>query len=621
MKHETHQMNAGTAHRRWIFVIFISTICLLSACEMSQSRFFTRASTISVNELGYLNKARKIAVYAHPNSSRLQWELIDSKTKQRVTQGKTIAFGQDPGSQQHIHQIDFSDVEKSGQYFIQIGSVTSRRFDIREDLYETLHVDAFRYFYFHRLGSDIEEQYLHHKEHAHSAIHAEQDLPCHRDWCGKNVRSNVKGAWADAGDFGVYPVNHAFAVWTLVNAFELSPSQNINDALHLPESGNNIPDLLDELRYGANYLSGMLTSGDSLASHKITNEHWSPFEFTIANENKQARFLQPPSTAATLALARMHAQLARVFLDYDKAYAQEQWKRAKDALQRASMHATVLYESDTNDSAGGGDYADNNIQDDWYAALSESLITAHEMQDTTTQVRLRERVRINPFFLSFDSNGSQSWQSVEGAASLSLWLHWDKTGLNYLEKDILKQNILESAEQLIADQENSGYLTPYNPAKPSEHHPFPVWQWGSNSIVANNMLVLAYAYHITLDHRYLFSFLNAFDYLLGRNAMSKSFITGYGTHAESDTHDRLAWKAYKEQGIAYPPGWLSGGPMNDLKSCRNEKATPINQPAALAYAAKDTAPFAWCSKENAINWNASLYWIAKYATHASDALH
>ncbi len=98
------------------------------------------------------------------------------------------------------------------------------------------------------------------------------------------------------------------------------------------------------------------------------------------------------------------------------------------------------------------------------------------------------------------------------------------------------------------------------------------------------------------------------DYLLGNNAMKISYITGYGHFYETDTHDRWAWGCY-QKGIPYPKGWLAGGPNNYLI---NEPSTPRNRPAAKSYAGKNTAFDAWCSKENAINWNAPLVWIAQY---------
>ncbi|MBA9083709.1 hypothetical protein FHR92_000152 [Fontibacillus solani] len=95
---------------------------------------------------------------------------------------------------------------------------------------------------------------------------------------------------------------------------------------------------------------------------------------------------------------------------------------------------------------------------------------------------------------------------------------------------------------------------------------------------------------------------------MGNNAMRLSYITGYGKYHETDTHDRWAWGKY-QGGVSYPKGWLSGGPNNTFI---NDPVTPANQPAAKSFASENTAPDAWCSKENAVNWNAPLVWVAKY---------
>lgn len=50
----------------------------------------------------------------------------------------------------------------------------------------------------------------------------------------------LAGSWADAGDFGVYTVNHAISAWTLLNLHELFPSAFTDGTLNLPESGNNV---------------------------------------------------------------------------------------------------------------------------------------------------------------------------------------------------------------------------------------------------------------------------------------------------------------------------------------------------------------------------------------------
>ena len=76
---------------------------------------------------------------------------------------------------------------------------------------------------------------------------------------------------------------------------------------------------------------------------------------------------------------------------------------------------------------------------------------------------------------------------------------------------------------------------------------------------------------------------------------------------ETDTHDRWAWTIGQDS--FWPKGWLSGGPNNELI---NDNATPSGVAAAKSYAAPGTAPQAWGSKENTVNWNAPLAWVSWY---------
>lgn len=97
---------------------------------------------------------------------------------------------------------------------------------------------------------------------------------------------------------------------------------------------------------------------------------------------------------------------------------------------------------------------------------------------------------------------------------------------------------------------------------------------------------------------------------MGTNAMDISYVTGYGEKAETDTHDRWAWTIGQDS--YWPRGWLSGGPNNELV---NDYETPGGVAAAKSYAARGTAPHAWGSKENTVNWNSPLAWVAWYIEH------
>src|SRR5690606_18442188 len=107
--------------------------------------------------------------------------------------------------------------------------------------------------------------------------------------------------------------NHALAAWTLLNLLELQPDAFPDGSLSIPERSNGVPDLLDEVVFGATYMQGLLLPGDRLVTHKIHGETWSVFPTPdVALENQYKRTAQPPSTAATYAVARVSAHIARL---------------------------------------------------------------------------------------------------------------------------------------------------------------------------------------------------------------------------------------------------------------------------------------------------------------------
>ncbi|MNZ52772.1 Cellulose 1,4-beta-cellobiosidase precursor [compost metagenome] len=450
------------------------------------------------------------------------------------------------------------------------------------------------YFYFHRMGIDIEPQYLSNPAFAHTALHpGDSSVGCFNDWC-QGERLNVKNSWADAGDFGVYPVNHAISAWTLLNLYERYPDVFPDGSLNIPESGNGIPDILDEVLFGSAFMKGIMPS-TGLASHKIHNDQWSAFPVTdIDSENAMARHAQPPSTNATYAVARNLAHLARLIKSYDTAESVKMWNMAKDAWSRAQANPNVLYSTQTVDGAGGGDYEDAQTSDDQYAAAAELYLTAYAFEDQELP-EYRSAVTTSRHYLEISTF---DWQYTAATGTLSLLSA--ANDLPDSDRETMKSNLLRHGDELLSTISKEGYPVLLSGSES--------YDWGSNSFIVNKMILLGYAYDLSRNPDYLLAIHRSMDYLMGNNAMGLSFITGYGKYHETDTHDRWAWGKYQE-GVYYPKGWLSGGPNNKLI---NDPVTPTDQPAAKSYASRNTAPDAWCSKENTINWNAPLVWVSKY---------
>ncbi|MFD0430749.1 glycoside hydrolase family 9 protein [Streptomyces zhihengii] len=261
----------------------------------------------------------------------------------------------------------------------------------------------------------MEAQYLQNGAHAHAALHpGDSSVPCWNNWCG-GARLDVAGSWADAGDFGIYPVNHAVSAWTLLNLFERDPAAYGDGSLAVPERGNGRPDIVDEVAYGSRFMAGMLPP-TGLASHKVHNHAWSAFPVRdVGAENAMARSAMPPSTNATYAVARTTAQLSRVLRPHDPARADELWRSARTAWQRAEAQPDVDYAT-ANDAEGGGDYPDTKNSDDRYAAAVELFLTAGARGDTAAAA-YRQAVTSSPHY---GEVGQFDWQEVAATGTLSL---------------------------------------------------------------------------------------------------------------------------------------------------------------------------------------------------------
>src|SRR5690606_29129268 len=100
-------------------------------------------------------------------------------------------------------------------------------------------------------------------------------------------------------------------------------------------------------------------------------------------------------------------------------------------------------------------------------------------------------------------------------------------------------SLVKAADTYIAVLNKEGYRLPLG-LGPSKKYP-----WGSNSFVLNNMIVLSLAYDFTGQRKYAEGVAQGMDYLLGRNPLLQSYVTGYGTHPLTQPHHRF-WAHAKD---------------------------------------------------------------------------
>ena len=573
---------------------------------------------IRVNQLGYFPKGPKRATWVVEGNDAqaiakkaVPFEIVDSAGTV-VHHGMTAPFGKDPTSGRFVQRIDFSSYTGKGEGLrIRLSSengekngVTSDAFAIRPAALKQLSRDALRYFFYTRSGIALEQPFVENDRWLRPAGHpTDKQVPCAPDAkCSYSL--DVSGGWYDAGDYGKYVVNGGLSVWLLMNLWEASQQLSLpvvgakDGDLHLPESGNKLPDLLDEARWEMEWLLKMqVPEGNpqaGLVHHKMHDTDWSALG-TPPVLGSLPRQLRPVSTAATLNLAATAAQAARVFAKLDPKFAERCLSAAKRAWAAAEAHPALI--APRSDNKGGGPYEDATISDERFWAAS-GAVRHHGRQS------LLRHPEQEPALPAPEGSRGRNARKRSTGEPPTPWAHSRSPSRPHRAHrpkcaTPIARAVVEIAEKYLAMSKADGFGQPYV----GSHY-----SWGSNSIIVNNGLILAYAHAFTKDPRFLEGAVAAMDYVLGRNALGKSYVSGYGVRPLTNPHHRLWAHSIDPKFPTPPPGVLSGGPNSDLQDPYSKGLHPhcIGQTCYVDHIE------AYSANEVAINWNAALSWLAAY---------
>jgi endoglucanase len=283
------------------------------------------------------------------------------------------------------------------------------------------------------------------------------------------------------------------------------------------------------------------------------------------------------------------AQAARVYRRYDRAFAARALAAARTAYAAAGADP-IRYAPDS-DGVGGGAYGDQNVTDEFYWAAAELYLT-------TGEERYADAVTSSPLNTAdVFGGGAYDWASTAGAGRLDL-----ATLPSRLPgRAQIRRSVVAAADNYLGIEKNQAYGVPYAPANN-------MWDWGSNSAILNNLVVVASAYQLTRRRAYRDGVLTGFDYLFGRNALNRSYVTGYGEVSAQNEHSR--WYAHElDPSLPHPPkGTLAGGANSS-----------IQDPYAQSKLTGCIAQFcyiddiqSYSTNEEAINWNSALSWVAAF---------
>ena len=553
-----------------------TSACTSAAQKKSRLEAAAATEMILVNQVGYLPDAEKVALI---RSGAEEFDVIDAVTGKVVLKGRTGEPRYWELSGDTVRAVDFSSMVTPGTYRLCLAGTDncSGDFRIAGDVYNEIAKASVKSFYLNRSGIEIKEVYG--GKWARPAGHPDTVVIVHKSATSKSRPEGTvissPGGWYDAGDYNKYIVNSSITNYTLLLFYQLYPEYCRSLNLNIPESGNEIADVVDELLYNLRWYLTMQDPEDGGVYHKLTNDNFYGFE--MPHEATRPRYVVQKSTAAALDFAAVTAMAGRVFAgnpsDELKALSAICLDASAKAMKWAEANPDKIYTQPKDISTGA--YGDDNLSDELFWAKAETALSTGVVP--------------GPDFLSGIKVGTPTWNQSATLGLISLALAEDDSFSELQDEAIAL--IVGYADELAEKSAASPYRISLD------------WfAWGSTSDVANQALIKIIAMKLTGDKKYLPSVQADVNWLLGTNPTGYCFVTGFGTLSPMNIHHRPSGADRVPEPY---PGFLVGGPntvvMNDC-----QPPVPRSTFPAKSYSDVECS---YSTNEIAINWNAPLVFV------------
>ena len=549
-------------------------VILLISCQAKVNDPIKVSDQIRLNQVGYYPSSVKEFILT--DLSGTGFDIVNAK-EEVVLSGLLIDRGTWSTSGEKVMLGDFTALNIPGTYHVVVdGKTSSYPFEIKNNIYEPALHAAIKSYYFQRASMSIEETYG--GVYKRAAGHPDDTCIYHPSSGRSEGALSAPGGWYDAGDYGKYIVNASLSVGEMLLLLEQFPDAISDGDLHIPESGNGISDLWDELRYELDWILSMQDT-DGGVYFKLTALGFGGFIMPEAYDLD--RYIIGKATASTLDFAAVLAQASRLYKEIDPEWSAKALDASEKAWDWAEDNNNIAFQNPEDVSTG--QYGDTEFSDDFFWAASELFLATKKEHYKKAMAEF-----------------NQDYQHQLADS----WMHF--------VRNVGFHSLLENKDAL--EPEMAASLTTGHLALADEilqkisDHPYHIaldnFVWGSNSDILNQALILCVAHRISGEEKYLQGAEQITDYIFGKNATGYSFMTGFGTKKAMFPHHRPSGA----DGIADPvPGFIIGGPNND----RQDAHEVTYSSAFAAKAFMDVEP-SFASNEVCINWNAPAVYVLGY---------
>ena len=557
----------------FLFVLFFALYSCKTTMPLSEN---TKNDKIRLNQIGYYPVSIKKAVFTEKMNA-LDFHVIDVHTRKSVFKSSSSDLLDWELAGEQVRIADFSALEKPGHYVLYHSELgESFPFEIRNHVLKNAFLASLKALYFQRMSMPLEKKYA--GKFSRPMAHPDTELMYHPSSGKAEGKRSSPGGWYDAGDFNKYVLNGAFPLGQMMSLYEVYPNLVGDNATNIPESGNGKSDFLDEMKYELDWLLTMQDDDGGLF-HKASAKNFQGM--VMPHEPTAPRFIIGKGTGASLDFAACMAQASRVYREYSPSFANQCLKASQNAWNWALKNPNIQYTNPKDISTG--EYGDDNFKDEWFWAAAELFVSTKEKD------YLKVVQDSMPFFEYKSGDTWKRFMSFQGLFSMLR----NRVALPDNLKEDLESKLIHCADVL----QQKITLTDY-------FQPIQVFHWGSNSDQMNAAMVLANAYQIKKNPKYLNAIQETVDYIFGKNATGYCFLTGFGDKSPMYIHHRQS----DADGIDDPiPGLLSGGPNPKRQDVDwIDDSYPKNNYPMQSWT-DHVGSFA--SNEICLNWNAPLIYI------------
>jgi peptidoglycan/xylan/chitin deacetylase (PgdA/CDA1 family) len=542
-----------TINTPFTLIIFRSVLFVLLCTAATLAHGQQPASWVRINQLGYAPNGPKTAVLAAKVPIQaVTFELVDITTNHTVFSGPIGRSFGSYGPFSDTRRLDFSAYKKQGRYCIKAGSTTSPVITINSQVYNGAADFCLRYLRQQRSGFN---PFLKDSCHTHDGYTLYAPIP-------DSSHIDVVGGWHDASDYLQYSTTTANAIYHLLAAWRDFPGVFGDHQLANGLDGaNHIPDVLDEAKWGMDWLLKMHPRPDWLFNQlgddrdhrgmRIPKEDTNyyglglerPVYFCAGFPQVRGKFMNNTTGVASTAgkFAAAFALGSQLLAPIDSNYAITLRQHATTALQLGLDKPGVCQ---TASVLSPYIYAEDNWTDDMElatAALAAADIGAAKTLATSgigaAKTLAATDIHANPQ-PSAPGLPDRSWQYAQ-QEKITPWLGTD-TAKHYQWYPFINLGHYELAKQLTGVRRDSliawyrlGIDRVWQKAKTNAFYRHIPFIWCSNNLTVSFAIQCYWYRQLTGDKTYQPLEQACFDWLFGCNPWGTSMV--YGLPADGDT--------------------------------------------------------------------------------------